>query len=31
MIMRLLRAIVQTYDYCSICGWWVQDCGHPQR
>lgn len=30
MIRRLLDTIARTYDYCSVCGWWVKDCGHPQ-
>jgi hypothetical protein len=30
MIKRLARAIIRTYDYCKVCGWWVQNCGHPQ-
>lgn len=30
MIERLLSLVVRTYDYCSTCGWWVKDCGHPQ-
>lgn len=30
MIRRLRAALAATYDYCTVCGWWVKDCGHPQ-
>lgn len=29
MITRLLIRLAHTY--CAKCGWWVEDCGHPQN